>query len=194
MNISDKTKNVLDAVVKLRAEEGRPPTLRAIAKAAGLSSTWTVRYHLKKLVLAGYIKMKNSISRGIELLKPVLGLPLLGRISAGLPIDAVENIEEHIGGAAEFFGIKDGFALRVKGDSMIGAGIFDGDIVFVKKQATADNGDIVAALIGEEATVKRFYGGVKGIELRAENPKYGPIIPKQVKIMGKVTGVMRKIR
>lgn len=194
MNISIKTKKVLDVLVRLNTEEGRPPTLRALAKAAGLSSTWTVRHHLKKLAEAGYVKMKNSISRGIELLKPTAGLPLLGRISAGLPIDAIENTEEHIDGAAEFFGIKEGFALRVKGDSMVGAGIFDGDIVFVKKQSTANNGDIVAALIGEEATVKRFYGGDKGIELRAENPKYGPLIPKQVKIMGKVTGVMRKIR
>ena len=194
MTISDKTKKILDAIVRLRNEEGRPPTLRALAKAAGLSSTWTVRHHLKKLAEEGYIKMKNSISRGIELLKPASGLPLLGRISAGLPIDAVENTEEHIDGVAEYFGIKDGFALRVKGDSMTGAGIFDGDIVFVRKQSTANTGDIVAALIGEEATVKRFYGGEKGIELRAENPKYGPLIPKQVKIMGKVTGVMRKIR
>ena len=194
MNISNKTKKVLDALVKLNTEEGRPPTLRALAKAAGLSSTWTVRHHLNKLVQAGYIKIKSSISRGIELLKSLSGLPLLGRISAGLPIDAVENIEEHIDSVAGFFGIKDGFALRVKGDSMIGAGIFDGDIVFVKKQATANNGDIVAALIGEEATVKRFYGGENGIELRAENPKYGPIIPKKLKIMGKVTGVMRKIK
>ncbi len=194
MKVSDRTKKVLDAIVTLSKEDGRPPTLRDLAKTSGLSSTWTVRYHIKKLVEAGYIKMKTGISRGIELLKPFTGLPLLGRISAGRPIDAVENVEEHIDGAAEFFGIKDGFALRVKGDSMVGAGIFDGDIVFVKKQSTANTGDIVAALIGEEATVKRFYGGEKGIELRAENPKYGPIIPKQVKIMGKVTGVMRKIR
>ena len=169
MNISNKTKKVLDALVKLNTEEGRPPTLRALAKATGLSSTWTVRHHLNKLVQAGYIKIKSSISRGIELLKPLSGLPLLGRISAGLPIDAVENIEEHIDSVAGFFGIKDGFALRVKGDSMIGAGIFDGDIVFVKKQATANTGDIVAALIGEEATVKRFYGDRKSTRLNSSH-------------------------
>jgi repressor LexA len=142
----------------------------------------------------GYISLKKGLSRGIEPVKNMRGIPLLGRISAGIPIDAVENVEEHIDSISEMFGLRDMFALRVAGDSMIGAGIYDGDTVIIRKQRTASEGEIVAALLGSEATVKRFYKTAEGVKLVAENPKYNPIISKEARVMGKVVGVIRKIK
>ena len=119
-------------------------------------------------------------------------MPLVGRISAGRPIDAIENIESSVELKDMFRGIDEIFALRVKGDSMTGAGIFEGDLVFVKKQATAVNGDIVAATINDEAVVKRFKKTETSVQLISENPKYAPIISDEVKIEGKVVGILRK--
>jgi repressor LexA len=192
-NMHHTTKKILDAITGLAAENGSPPTLREIAHEAGLSSTWPVRYHLKKLADKGYIKMKKNLSRGIELLRPTTGIPLLGRISAGKPIDVVENVDEYINSVTDVFGARNVFALRIKGDSMEGAGIFNNDIVFVQKQAKAENGEIVAALLGSEATVKRYHVTKEGITLVAENPAYEPIISKDVIVLGKVIGSMRKL-
>ncbi|MCE5301202.1 MAG: transcriptional repressor LexA [Spirochaetia bacterium] len=190
-----KTREILDIIVDRFKNHGTPPTLRDLAKEAGFSSTWPVRYHLNKLAEAGYIKMKKNISRGIELMDQATGVPILGNISAGRPIEAIENPEGYIDSVADYLGVKnDSFALKVKGDSMIGAGIFDGDIVFVRRQQTADDGEIVAAIIGDEVTVKRFFLTDRGIELRAENPKYGPIITKQAQLLGRIAGVVRKMR
>ena len=187
-----QTKKVLDAISALVKENNQTPTLRELAAEAGYSSTWTVRHHLKKLADAGYIKVRNSISRGIELLQPIHGIPVIGRISAGKPVDAHENIEGYIENVPDFMGSTGMFALKVKGDSMEGEGILDGDVVFVKKQETAVNGDIVAALVEEEATVKKFYMAGDSVKLMPANPRYEPIISKEIKVLGKIIGVVRR--
>lgn len=190
--VCSTTDKILKFIKGIASQNGFPPTLREIASGVGLRSTWTVRYHLKKLVDTGQIKLKKRISRGIEILSLNNGIPVLGRIRAGQPEEAIENADEYITDIREFFGIKDIFALRIKGDSMEGAGIFDGDIVIVKRQNSAHDGDIVVALLENEATVKRFYMTENGIKLVPENSKYSPIISKDIKILGRVTGVIRK--
>ena len=193
-NITQAQKKILEAVQKSTSDHGLPPTLRELCDKTGLKSTWTVRYHLKKLENAGYLSLKESLSRGITLLKQRAGIPLVGKISAGKPIDAIENIEGGIDMTYLFSNVDNIFALKVKGDSMTGAGIFDGDIVFIKKQSEAANGDIVAAIINDEATVKRFSKSAAGVKLTAENPKYEPIVSKNIKIAGKVVGIIRKYK
>lgn len=192
MKLKGRTKKIMEILKKWMEEYGYPPTLRELAKESDLKSTWTVRYHLKKLVYKGLINIKKNLSRGIELTSGY-GIPLLGKISAGMPIEAIENIDKYINVITDLFGKKDIFGLRIKGDSMTGAGIFDGDIVIIRKQSRAENGEIVAALIENEATVKRFYMDKNSIKLVAENPKYDPIISRNIQIIGKVIGVIRKI-
>ena len=194
MNLSKQTQKVMKAVESLVKNHDYPPTLREIAAKSGLSSTWTVRHHLKKLKDAGLIKIKNNISRGIEIMTHTSGIPLVGIISAGKPIDAIENIDGYMGDFPGFFGSKDVFALRIKGDSMKEDGIFDGDIVIIKKQASASDGDIVAAMYNDEATVKRYKFTKKGIKLIPANPKYSPVTSKEITVLGRVTGVIRKYR
>lgn len=191
-SISKSQSRVLTSITNWFKEHGHPPTLRELCRLTGLNSTWTIRYHLKKLEEAGFIKIKERLSRGILLLSNSSGIPLLGKISAGKPIDAIENIESNIELKDMFSNIDNIFALKVKGDSMTGAGIFDGDIVFVRKQAAASNGEIVAALIGDEAVIKRLNRTGNTVKLISENPKYEPIIAKDVKIAGKVVGILRK--
>lgn len=193
MQLKNRTLHVMESIKSWFEENDRPPTLRELSKEAGYSSTWPLRYHLKKLAEAGYINMKKNLSRGMELLKPVYGIPMVGRISAGRPINAAENIEYRIDSVAEMFGVKNTFALRVQGDSMKDAGIFDGDTVIIKQQKTAANGDIVAALLGSEATVKKFFLTPDGIRLEPANPEYEPIVSKEIKILGRVIGVLRKL-
>lgn len=190
-NTTEKIMKILHDWIK---ENNYPPTLRELAKVAGLKSTWTVRYHLKKLSSKGLINIKNGQSRGIKLIKGY-GIPILGNISAGKPIDAIENVDSYITSIADLFGTNDIFALKIKGDSMKEAGIFNGDIVIVKKQVKVENGDIVAVLIDNEATVKRFYKENNFIKLLPENPKFDPIIIKDnnIDIVGKVIGVIRKL-
>jgi repressor LexA len=190
--LSAAQKNVLDSITACLEENNHPPTLRELCAKTGLKSTWTIRYHLRKLEDAGYLSLKENLSRGITLLRQSKGIPLAGKISAGKPIDAIENIEGRVDLSYLFSNINNIFALKVKGDSMTGAGIFDGDLVFIKKQAEATNGDIVAAIINDEATVKRFSKTHAGIKLTAENPKYEPIVSKNIKIAGKVVGIIRK--
>ncbi len=190
--ISGKTEEIYKFIKNKVKENNYPPTLREIAIEVGLNSTWTVRYHLKKLSDYGYIKLKKGVSRGIEIFNLNTGIPILGRISAGRPEEAIENVENYISDLTDFFGMFDIFALKVKGDSMEGEGIKDNDIVIVKKQPVANNGDIVAAMIDGEVTVKFFYHTQKGIKLVPANPAYKPIVSKNVKILGKVTGVIRK--
>jgi len=192
MELKNKTKKILEIINNWFREYNYPPTLRELAQESGLKSTWTVRYHLKKLAAQGFIKIKKNLSRGIELTRGY-GIPLLGRISAGLPIEAIENIDKYINGISDLFGVKEVFGLRITGDSMTGAGIFNGDIVIIKKQSKAENGEIVAALIDNEATVKKFYKNKNSVKLVAENPKYAPIISQNIQIIGKVIGVIRKI-
>ena len=190
--ITEAQKRVLDAVREWFKEHNSPPTLRELCKETGLSSTWTIRHHLKKLETAGYLKITDSLSRGIQLLQGFSGVPLVGKISAGRPIDAIENIDATVELKDMFSSIDTIFALKVKGDSMTGAGIFDGDLVFVRKQQSAVNGDIVAAIINDEAVVKRFEKTATAVKLISENPKYEPIVSREVKLAGKVVGILRK--
>ncbi|OGS21094.1 MAG: repressor LexA [Elusimicrobia bacterium RIFOXYA2_FULL_39_19] len=190
--ISGTTKRVLDTINQWFKTRHYPPTLRELAQTLNFSSTWPVRYHINKLIELGYLKMDKKISRGLGLTQKNTGIPVLGRVSAGLPVDAVENIEEHIDLSAEFKKENGIFALKVKGDSMKDAGILEGDTVFVRKQPTAANGDIVVALIGDEALVKKYFITPQGIKLVAANPKYKPLVSKEAVILGKVISVLRK--
>jgi len=192
--MNEKTKKVLESMVGFVKEHGHTPTIREIAKENGFASTNTVAYHLKKLEESGHIKKYGGMSRGVKFLKPIFGIPILGVIRAGKPVESEENIDGYVSGMSDIFGDREMFALRIKGDSMEDAGILDGDMVFVKKQATAGDGDIVAALVGTEATVKRYFFTKDGVKLAAENPKYQPIISKDIKVLGKIVGVVRRYK
>nr|MBN2278017.1 transcriptional repressor LexA [candidate division Zixibacteria bacterium] len=183
-------------------ERGKSPTIREIGEKFGISSTNGVRTHLQALMKKGYIRRQELISRGIELVRDLSGairrVPLVGSVPAGNPIDAIENIDGEIAVDASFLPSGETFTLRVTGDSMIKAGIFDGDLVLVKKQKTADPGDIVVAIIGEEATVKRYYPENGRIRLQPENDSYEPIrVDKnspEFSLAGKVVGLMRRFK
>jgi repressor LexA len=179
---------------------GYPPTLRQIGVEFGISSTNGVRSHLRALHKKGYIKRSAYTSRGIELLgglkrligKEVAEIPLVGRVAAGVPILAVENIEDTLLLPKDLLKGEDLFALEVKGDSMIEAGILEGDYVIVKPQATADNGDIVVVLLEEEATVKRFYRESHDkIRLQPANARLAPMVVDSVTVLGRVIGLLR---
>jgi len=190
-----RQKKVLDFIYDFARENGYPPTIRQIGEQFGIKSPNGVADHLKALERKGEIRLESGAARGIELLRRRQeGIPLVGRIAAGEPILAAENIEDHI--TIERMFPVDGkcFALRVKGASMIGDGIRDGDIVVVRPQRTAQNGDIVVALLGDEATVKKFYREGRRIRLQPANPDYDPIYATEIEICGKVIGVIRQMR
>ena len=202
--LTRKQKEILEFIKKTMFKKGVSPTFREIMQFFGFKSIKTVQDHLKALERKGYIKKDPNKSRSIILddfsktLKDTVRVPILGQISAGRPIFAEENIEGYIN-LDKFLTkhSKDIFALKVKGDSMIGAGILDGDYVIVKKQPTVENGEIACVLIDNEATVKRFYKRDTHIELRPDNDKYQPIIVtqelnKNIFVLGKVIGVLRK--
>lgn len=184
----------------LRAK-GYPPSVREIGEAVGLSSSSTVHTHLEKLEEMGLIRRDPTKPRAIEVLdeapwrqKSLTPVPLVGRVTAGQPILAVENIEETYPLPTELVGDENVFMLTVQGESMINAGIFNGDFVLVREQATARNGDIVVALIdSEEATVKRFFKEKDIIRLQPENDNMDPIYARDVSILGKVVGVFRRL-
>ncbi len=174
------------------SERGFAPSVREIGKAAGLKSTSTVQYNLNALERAGYIERDPYLKRTIRLANTTLRsvpVPVLGTVTAGAPILAVEQIEEYIPVAMR----KDGdyFALHVRGDSMINAHIVDGDIVIAEKTPVASNGDIIIALIGEEATVKRFFKENGHFRLQPENELYEPIITDELTVLGKVAAIIR---
>ncbi len=175
-------------------EETLPPTLRELAQRARLASTWTVRYHLRKLADRGLVTLRQGTARGIFLRPGLLGVPLVSRISAGLPATATENLEGRFTPADLLPTGSDLFALRVKGESMTGAGINDGDIVFIRAQVTARNGDIVAARLDDEAVLKRYFLRADGIHLVAEHPAYPPLITREAHILGVLAGVARCCR
>jgi repressor LexA len=181
-------KRVLNFISSCIRKDGIPPTLREIRDHLGLSSLASPRHHLKKLAEKGYIKLKSSASRGIELMT---GIPVLGEISAGFPLEALENVEGYFNISRTFPEAEDIFCLRVKGDSMEGAGIMDGDLVIVKKQSAAESGQIVVALSAGEALVKRLVRRGCGFILKAENPSYEDINVREASIIGRVTGVIR---
>ena len=190
--LNEKQQRVL-AFVKERLGDGIPPTVREICDACGIKSTSTVHAYLKRLEEEGYIDRVDGLNRAIRLPgESVTRVPLLGKVTAGLPILAVEEVEDYVpfsGGSQ--YGAGELFALRVTGTSMINAGILDRDVVIVRRTNTAQNGDVVVALIGDEATVKRIYVESDHIRLQPENPEYEPIIVKEAIVLGKVISLVR---
>ena len=199
--LTDKQRQIYEYIEKQILQKGHSPTIREIGKKFEISSTNGVRTHITALIKKGYIKKENFISRGLELVKSVavnIGrVPLVGAVPAGQPIDAIENIEGDIALDLSFLPSGESFSLYVKGDSMQNAGIFDGDLVLVRKQVTAQKGDIVVAVINGEATVKRYFPEGRQIRLQPENDDYEPIMVSkksgEFRIAGKVVGLMRKI-
>ena len=199
----EKLIKVMDYIRKFSEENGYTPSVREIGQAVGLSSSASVHNHLKNLQEFGFLQRDAAKPRAIEVHssedeqwrnKTVVPVPLVGRVTAGLPILAVENIEETYPIPLDLLGCdEDVFMLSVTGDSMINAGILDGDYILVKKQNTANNGEIVVALIEDEATVKTFYKEKDHIRLQPENSTMDPIIVPDCKILGKVGGVFRKM-
>lgn len=200
--LTGRQREILEYIEKMITEYGKSPTIREIGEKFDISSTNGVRAHLEALIKKGYIRKQGLISRGIELVRDwatsVGKIPLVGSVPAGNPIDAIENVEGEIAIDTSFLPGGDTFTLRVEGDSMIDAGIFDGDLVIVKKQKTADRGDIIVAVIGDEATVKRYYPKNGRVHLRPENDAYEPIIVDRnspnFQIAGKVVALMRRIK
>ncbi|MFO7296680.1 MAG: transcriptional repressor LexA [Caldicoprobacter sp.] len=194
-NITEKQQKVLEFIKKELKTKGYPPSVREICEGLGIKSTSTVHGYLERLEKNGFIRREPTKPRAIEVLedttKEVVNVPIVGQVTAGKPILAVENIEDTFPLPAEKLPNSYVFMLKVKGDSMIEAGIFDGDYVIVKQQPTAENGDIVVALIGDEATVKRFYREKDHIRLQPENRYMDPILVRELTILGKVIGVIR---
>ncbi len=187
---SDKQQRILEFLNAFIEENGYPPTVREICAAVDLKSTATVSYHLNELKRLGKIQSESNKRRAISLPEQQRGgrIPVVGVVTAGYPILAQENIENTI----PWDGDSDCFALRIKGDSMIGAGILDGDKVVVRPQPECQNGEIVIALLGDEATCKRFRRDKTGIWLLPENPNYAPIDGREAQIIGKVKAVIRE--
>ena len=209
--LNRREKTILHYIERQIMTQGYPPSVREIGKAVGLKSTATVHNYLQKLNEKGYIKKQDKKGRTLRLLKGGSGepkktsskdfytqkelveVPIVGKITAGEPILAVENITDTFPIPIDFVGNSESFMLTVRGESMIEAGILDGDYILVKKQNSANNGDIVVALIEDEATVKTFYKEKDHIRLQPENPTMDPIIVPDCQILGKVGGVFRKM-
>jgi repressor LexA len=202
-DLTKRQQEIFDFIKKYSAKYGYPPTVRDIGKAVGLASSSTVHAHLANLEKVGLLRRDPSKPRAIELLdraadavKSVVtpsGLPLVGSVAAGQPILAEENIEDYVQ-VPEIAGGDDGeFVLRVRGESMKNAGILPGDFVVVRPQETATDGEIVVALVGEEATVKTFYKESDHVRLQPENETMEPIRSREVRVLGRVVGVFRKV-
>lgn len=199
-DISERQQLILDYIKNQIKTSGYPPSVREIGQAVGLSSSSTVHAHLLKLEKKGYLKRDPIKTRAIvpiefespEEITETLNLPVVGNVAAGTPILAEENIEEYLPVPVSFVGSGNHFILKVKGDSMIEAGIMDGDFLIVRQQPNASNGEIVVAIIDDEATVKRFYKKTDCIELRPENSALQPMIYNDVQIAGKVSGLLRR--
>jgi repressor LexA len=207
MDLTKRQQEIFDFIRKYSAKYGYPPTVRDIGKAVGLASSSTVHAHLSNLEKIGLLRRDPSKPRAIELLDRAVGsavesvrgmvrsegLPLLGSVAAGQPILAEENIEDYVS-VPEIAGGQDGqYLLRVRGDSMVNAGILEGDYVVVRPQDTAEDGDVVVALLGEEATVKRYFREVDHIRLQPENDTMEPIRSKEVRVLGRVVGLLRAV-
>ncbi|ADQ14676.1 transcriptional repressor LexA [Halanaerobium hydrogeniformans] len=202
--LSKRQKSILNFIMDEIKTKGYPPSVREIGKAVGLKSPASVHSHLKTLEKLKYLRRDPSKPRAIEVIynkndenksnKEMIEIPLVGKVTAGAPILAEENIEDYFPLPLGYIkvGNNDVFMLRVSGDSMINAGIHDGDYVIAEKQSYAENAQIVIALIEDEATVKRFYKDNNNIRLQPENPAYEPIISKDVKVLGKVIGLYRR--
>ncbi len=200
--LTDKQERILSFIVEYVNDKGYPPSIREIGNSFNISSLRGVTVHLDALERKGYIK-RASTSRSITVIgktgatsptRNVAFVPLVGTIAAGIPITATQNVEAQVPVPQELVhNIKEAFALRVKGDSMIGAHIMEGDLVVIKQQRTADNGDLVAVLLGDEATVKHIQYSGDGVKLIAANPAYDPIEIRREdsQIIGKVIGLIR---
>lgn len=194
---NDRTLEILEYIERFTDQRGFPPTIREIGQEFGIASTNGVRYHLTRLEQSGKLKRNGKISRGIETSrKPAraAGIPILGRVAAGQPILAEESYEGRLETEDLFGASRELFALRVRGDSMIDAGVLENDYVVVRQQDTASSGDMVVALLEDEATVKYYRPGAGGIELVPANAKYKPIAVRpnqQFKILGVVRGLVR---
>ena len=197
--ISDKQKEILEYMKQEILNKGYPPTVRDICEAVKLKSTSSVHSHLETLEKNGYIRRDPTKPRAIEIIddyfnmtrREMTNVPMVGRVAAGEPILAVENIESYFPIPTEYMPNAESFMLKVKGESMINAGIFDGDQILVQKQNTAYNGDFVVALIDDSVTVKTFYKENGYYRLQPENDTMDPIIVNDVAILGKVIGLFR---
>jgi repressor LexA len=202
-DLSVKQLEILEFIKREIADKGYPPSVREMCAAVGLRSTSTVHSHLEKLERLGYIRRDASKPRTIEVLakenedlmysKETIDIPVLGRVAAGEPLLATENIEDVFPMPVEFVPKGESFMLRVKGESMVNAGIYDKDYILVKYQGTAESGDIVVALLDNEATVKRFFREKDHVRLQPENEFMAPILAKEVTVLGKVVGLFRKL-
>lgn len=193
-NISDKQKEIFEYIKNFIEEKGVAPSVREIANSVGLKSASTVQYHLNALEDAGLIERDPLLKRTIRLCSQstkINRVPLIGTVTAGNPILAFEEIEDYIAYTANVSNDKKLFALKIKGESMINVAILDGDIVIVEQTPVAKNGDIVVALIENEATVKRFYKENGHFRLQPENDLFEPIIVNDLSILGKVIACMR---
>ena len=200
LNLTKRQREIFDFIRRYSDRHGYPPTVRDIGKAIGLTSSSTVHAHLSNLEKVGLLRRDPTKPRAIEVLvdkaKQVVapaGLPVVGQVAAGQPVLAEENVDDYQQ-IPPIAGGDDGeFVLRVKGDSMVDAGILEGDHVVVRRQQTAEDGEIVVALVGEEATVKRFFREADHVRLQPENEAMEPIRTREVKLLGRVVGVLRKV-
>src|SRR5256714_2952754 len=200
LNLTKRQREIFDFIRRYSSEHGYPPTVRDIGKAIGLTSSSTVHAHLSNLEKLGLLRRDPTKPRALELLggaaRKVVGpsgLPLVGRVAAGMPVLAEENIEDYVP-VPEIAGGEQGEdVLRVSGDSMKNAGILDSDHVVVRPQKTARDGEIVVAMVGEEATVKRFFKEKDHVRLQPENDDFEPIRSRDAEIIGRVVGVCRRV-
>jgi len=202
LDLTKRQKEIFDFIRKYAAKTGYPPTVREIGKAVGLHSSSTVHAHLANLEKIGLLKRDPSKPRAIELLfdkakrtirSPGGGLPLVGQVAAGTPILAEENIEEYLEIPDVIGGEEGDYILQIRGESMKNAGIIEGDYVIVRPSDDAADGEIVVALIGEEATVKRLYREADHVRLQPENDEMEPIRTTEARVLGRVVGVFRKV-
>ena len=192
----ENQKKILDFIKSEIEQKGYPPSVREICAAVGLKSTSTVHAHLNHLEEQGLIRRDSTKPRALEVLDGShargRSVPLVGRVTAGMPILAIENIEDHLVLPQSMLGHDDIFCLRVTGDSMIDIGILDGDIVVIRQQSTADNGEIVVAMVEDEATLKRIYYEHGHVRLQPENSTMAPIIVENAEVLGKLVALIRQ--
>jgi repressor LexA len=201
VDLTKRQKEIFDYIKRYLSKHGYPPTVREIGKALGLHSPSTVHAHLANLEKSGLLRRDPTKPRAIELLVDKVkratrpgGVPLVGNVAAGQPILAEENIEDYVQVPSVIGGDRDDdYVLQVRGDSMRDAGILEGDYVVVRPAEAADNGEIVVALIEDEATVKRYFRERNGVRLQPENPAHRPIRTKDARVLGKVVGVFRSV-
>ena len=202
MDLTKRQQEIFEFIKRYSDINGYPPTVRDIGKAVGLASSSTVHAHLANLEKIGLLRRDPTKPRAIELLDRAAagmrsfvrpGLPLVGQVAAGQPVLAEENIEEYVATPPAAGGNDGEFLLRVRGDSMKNAGILNGDLVVVRPQETAEDGEIVVALVGEEATVKRFFQEGDHVRLQPENETMDPILTREVRVLGRVVGLMRSL-